>query len=226
MFSIVVPIYNEEKNIENLINEILNSLKNYSNYEIILVNDCSIDGSLEKINTLNKKKIVIINNPKNLGQSFSIHKGVQSACFETIVTIDGDGQNNPRDIPVLLKLFNSDKKISMVGGIRKKRKDNFIKIISSKIANLVRSTILNDDCVDTGCSLKVFKRDIFLQFPYFDGIHRFLPALFKGYGYKTFFIKVDHRQRKYGSSKYGTINRLFKGIYDMIKVMNIIKNKK
>ena len=113
----------------------------------------------------------------------------------------------------------------MVGGIRKKRQDSFIKILSSKIANYIRSKILNDNCKDTGCSLKVFSKNIFLEFPYFDGIHRFLPALFKGYGHKTDFINVNHRVRKYGKSKYGTIDRLFRGIRDIIKVKNIINKQ-
>ena len=103
--------------------------------------------------------------------------------------------------------------------------DSFIKVISSKIANGIRSKILNDNCRDTGCSLKVFDKQIFLSFPFFDGMHRFLPALFKGYGYKTMFIDVNHRKRKFGVSKYGTMNRLFKGIRDIIKVRKILKFK-
>ena len=114
----------------------------------------------------------------------------------------------------------------MVGGIRNKRIDNFTKIISSKIANSIRKFILNDDCIDTGCGLKVFDKKVFLTLPFFDGIHRFLPALFSGYGYKTYFINVNHRKRKYGISKYGTMKRLFKGIKDLIKVNNILKNIK
>ena len=121
-------------------------------------------------------------------------------------------------------ILNND--IQLVGGIRINRQDNTIKIISSKIANYIRKMILKDNCKDTGCSLKVFNKKIFLTFPYFDGIHRFLPALFIGFGYKTFFIDVNHRKRKYGVSKYGTINRLFKGIRDLYKVKKIIKNNK
>ena len=133
---------------------------------------------------------------------------------------------NPIDIPILLEKYLSHHNTFLVGGIRTKRKDSLIKIISSKIANKIRSLILKDDCIDTGCSLKVFDRDIFLSFPFFDGIHRFLPALFKGYGYKTMYVAVDHRERKFGISKYGTINRLIRGIIDIIKVLNIIKNHK
>ena len=136
--------------------------------------------------------------------------------------MDGDGQNNPKDINKLIKLYFSDLNLSLVGGIRKKRRDTFVKIYSSKIANFVRSKILNDDCIDTGCSLKIFKKDVFLTFPFFNGIHRFLPALFKGYGKKTFFVDVDHRPRNIGISKYGTFDRLFKGVIDIFRVLIIL----
>lgn len=227
MFSIVIPIYNEEKNIFNLFFEIKNSLKNFKDYEIIYVNDFSQDKSLIVLDDLVKKNnnIKILNNKKNKGQSYSIYRGVQEANFDIIVTIDGDGQNNPKDISRLVKLYFSHKQISLVGGLRKKRKDSLIKIVSSKIANYIRAKILNDECTDTGCSLKVFEKRVFLNFPYFDGMHRFLPALFKGYGCNTKFIEVDHRHRKHGISKYGTLDRLYKGIFDMIRVKKILNNK-
>ena len=165
--------------------------------------------------------IKLITHEKNLGQSQSIVSGIMHSSHNTIVTIDGDGQNSCFDIPSLLNIyFSSD--VSLVGGIRKKRMDNIIKILSSKIANTIRSFILNDNCTDTGCSLKVFNKDIFMIFPYFNGIHRFLPALYKGYGHKTCFVPVDHRARLGGVSKYGTFNRLFKGIYDLVRVKMII----
>ena len=225
MFSIVIPLYNESENISLLVKEIENTLKRYNNYEIILINDASIDDTQVIINKLKiNKNIKILKNSFNKGQSYSIYKGIKNSSNKIIVTLDGDGQNDPKDIPKLLELFLSNENVEMIGGIRQKRKDNIIKIISSKLANYVRSKILNDDCLDTGCSLKVFSRNIFLKFPYFDGIHRFLPALFKGYGHKTMFINVNHRERKYGFSKYGTMNRLFKGIRDIIKVIKIINN--
>ena len=129
----------------------------------------------------------IINNQLNLGQSYSILSGIKQSKYNIIVTLDGDGQNNPYDIPKLLEFYNKSNDVYLVGGIRSKRKDNLIKIISSRIANYVRSKFLEDGCTDTGCSLKVFDKNIFLQFEYFNGIHRFLPALFNGFGYKTFF---------------------------------------
>ena len=225
-FSIIIPIYNEEKNILLLLKEIQNSLLKYK-YEIIIIDDASTDNSVYEINKLQKiYNIVLLINKINKGQSFSLHRGILKSQSDVIVTLDGDGQNNPEDIPLLVEKYISDDQLFLVGGIRFERKDSFIKIISSRIANSVRSKILKDDCIDTGCSLKIFDKKIFVNFPYFDGIHRFLPALFKGYGKKTIFINVDHRQRMHGYSKYGTFLRLYRGIKDLIKVAKIIKKFK
>ena len=227
--SIVIPIYNEERNIRKLFDEIkLNifDLKQY-NFEIIFVNDCSTDNSLIVLNDISKENEIlkILNNKKNLGQSMSIHNGITQSKYENIITIDGDGQNNPRDLKRIIEIYLNNN-VDLVCGIRKKRKDSIIKIFSSKIANSIRSYFLDDNCVDTGCSLKMFKKKIFLSFPFFNGIHRFIPSLFNGYNKKIMYLDVDHRQRKYGVSKYGTLNRLFKGVADMIRVFFIIRKYK
>jgi len=225
-FSIVVPVYNEAKNIIQLINEIYEQDFKKYNFEVIFIDDKSEDNTTNLLRSVNKKNFKFIINNKNYGQSYSILKGIQLAKYITIVTLDGDGQNDPSDISKLLNYFFERNDVQLVGGIRKKRKDNLIKIISSKIANYIRSRLLNDNCSDTGCSLKIFNKEIFLKFPFFNGIHRFLPAMFSGYGYKTAFLNVKHRERKFGLSKYGTIDRLFKGIMDIIKVKKILKNIK
>ncbi len=227
--SIVIPIFNESENITSLVSEIELAMKKTSySYELILVNDASTDDTRDVLSKIYKKhnfNIKILNNLKNIGQSFSIIKGIKSSKSQTIVTLDGDGQNNPNDIPKLIQEYNKDKDLVLVGGIRLNRKDNFLKKISSKIANKIRMLILKDNCEDTGCSLKIFDKNIFLQFPEFNSIHRFIPALFSGYNKKTKFIPVDHRKRIYGKSNYGTLKRLFQGINDIIKVRNIIKYK-
>ncbi|MDC1054682.1 glycosyltransferase, partial [Alphaproteobacteria bacterium] len=196
----------------------------YSEYEIVIVDDASFDNSVSILENSHFENLTILKNKKNYGQSYSLRKGVKSSKYNLIVTLDGDMQNNPYDIPKLLKIYENEQ-IKLVGGIRSSRKDSLIKIISSYLANYIRNYILKDDCKDTGCSLKVFDRDIFLQFPYFDGLHRFLPALFKGYGHKTSFIDVDHRKRYMGNSNYGTISRLFWGIRDIFKVLKILSSK-
>ena len=222
-FSVVIPVYNESTNILNLCNELTEVLKNID-HEIIIIDDCSTDDTHYKLKKINNDIIKIITNKKNRGQSFSIFTGIKVALNETIVTIDGDGQNDPKDILKLASCYFENEKISLVGGVRIKRKDTKLKIISSIIANKVRSFILKDQCPDTGCGLKIFEKKVTLKFPFFDGIHRFLPALFTGVNAQTKFIYVNHRPRIYGISKYNTFGRLIRGIIDIFKVKNIIKN--
>ena len=229
-FSIIIPLFNEEDSINSLLIDLTNSLSFFSSYqyEIIIVDDGSHDNSKLIIDKFIEKNDIIIRYLKlniNSGQSVAILNGINISIYNIIVTIDADGQNNPADIPRLLDIYNNND-YSLVGGLRLKRKDNFKKIISSKIANKIRKMILNDDCDDTGCSLKVFDKNIFLKLPFFNGIHRFLPALFKASGCKLFFIQVDHRRRVYGVSKYGTVDRLFKGIKDLFIVLKFIKKIK
>ena len=224
-FSIVVPFFNEYENIINIHTEIESVIKFIKNidFEIIFVDDASNDGSFEIFKKLEKDyKIKLITNKSNLGQSKSIFLGIKKSSFDNIITLDGDGQNDPNDIPKLIE-FYQNKNCDLLGGIRKKRKDSILKIISSIVANSIRSAILKDNCKCTGCSLKIFKKNIFLKFPFFNGMHRFLPALFNGYGYETFFIDVNHRRRKYGTSKYDTFFRLIYGIRDIMRVSKIIR---
>lgn len=228
-FSIVIPMYNEEKNVFKLIEEIISNLANFKNlYEIVVIDDGSTDKTLfflQEIQSQYNEIIRIKSNKMNQGQSFSLRKGILEASYNTIVTIDGDCQNNPVDIIKLIDMYFLEKKYHLIGGIRANRKDSYVKKISSKIANKVRKLYLRDNCIDTGCSLKVFDKEVFKLFPFFDGIHRFLPALFSGYGKKTFFLPVDHRPRVYGYSKYKTLGRLYQGIFDMIRVKKIINTK-
>tara|TARA_Y200000002_G_C22524945_1_gene597216 strand:- start:26 stop:733 length:708 start_codon:yes stop_codon:yes gene_type:complete len=226
--SLIIPVYNEEKNILNLFMEISNlKLDKYLN-KIIIINDGSNDNSFLEINKIVKKynNVNLLNNKFNKGQSYSIWKGINFSDDKNIILIDADGQNDPKDIFKIAKLYFENHKIKLVGGIRKQRKDNYIKRISSKIANFIRKIILKDNCDDTGCSLKIFERDIFLQYPFFDGIHRFIPALFLRSGNQTYFTEVHHRKRVNGFSKYGTFSRLINGIRDLIKVVIIIQTFK
>lgn len=224
--SVVIPVFNEDGNLNKLLEEVISAMKSFTKYEIIFINDGSTDKSLKILQQFSiKKNIKVISNKKNMGQSYSLYTGIKNSNFLNIVTLDADLQNNPSDIVKLSKLYFSNN-FSLVGGIRKKRIDKISKIVSSKIANYVRMKILNDHCKDTGCSLKIFNKEAFLSFPYFDGIHRFLPAFFSGYGFKTYYVDVDHRHRYSGYSKYDNFKRLFQGIRDLYKVYKILKKRK
>jgi len=225
-FSIVIPIFNEQDNIRVLINEIKNKLIQFNDeYEIIIVDDGSTDSTVKILETEVNNKLVLLKNKINFGQSYSLKKGIENSKSDIIVTIDGDLQNNPKDIPRMIDAYYS-KNLKLLGGIRKKRQDIITKKIASYLANSIRKKILNDDCDDTGCGLKVFDKKVFLNLPFFNGIHRFLPALFKASNLNISYIEVDHRKRYMGYSKYGNFKRFLWGIRDIIKVMKIIKRIK
>ncbi len=225
-FTLIIPLYNEEANIQLLFKELLNVKVEDFATNIIFVNDGSTDNTLpilKKI-TKNYSKVIILNNKKNFGQSYSIYNAIKIAKTKYIITLDGDLQNDPNDILKLIEKITVN--VSLVAGIRKKRKDNFIKIFSSKIANIVRNFILQDGCIDTGCSLKIFDKEVFLSYKFFNGMHRFIPALFKAKNKNIIYIDVNHRHRLKGVSKYGTFDRLTAGIRDLIKVYLIIRKVK
>ena len=224
-FSIVIPVFNEAQNIEKLINEVSFNLKN-CDYQLIIVNDGSIDNTLDIIKKIKCNNIELINFEKNYGQSYSIYNGIKHSKNNIIVTLDGDLQNDPSDIRKLLEIYTNNDEIKLISGIRKNRKDTFLKIVSSKIANFIRSLLLKDNCPDTGCSLKVFDRSIFLKIIYFNGIHRFIPTFFENMGFKALYVNVNHRKRIAGISNYGTIDRLIRGIIDLYKVKKILSNMK
>ena len=164
----------------------------------------------------------MVTHRKACGQSTAVRTGVKSARAPVIATLDGDGQNDPADIPALLEALAGaapDTRLRMVAGYRKRRRDTWIKRISSRVANAVRSRLLGDATPDTGCGLKVFYRDTFLELPYFDHMHRFLPALVQRAGWEVTSVEVNHRHRERGSSKYGTLDRLVAGIDDLLGVM-------
>lgn len=219
--SIVIPAYNEADNIGPLIGEIVQLNLEYP-YEIVVVDDASSDETFA--NALKMKadvqELKIIQHKRTSGQSASVATGIEYATGELIATMDGDGQNNPADIPKMVEALIQSKnsKLWMVAGYRKKRDDSSWRIISSKVANSVRSFLLHDQTPDTGCGLKVFYRSAFLKLPFFDHMHRFLPALIQMRGGEVISLEVTHRARMRGVSKYGTLDRLWVGIVDIVGV--------
>ncbi len=230
--SIVVPVYNEADNIKALIAEIVTAMSQAEAYEIIYVDDGSNDDTaavlqqaLQNINVLR-----VIRHQRSCGQSTAIYTGVKAANYPVIATLDGDGQNDPADISLLYKLLmqqrTSHSNLWMVAGWRDKRHDSAWRLFSSKLANAVRSGLLGDNTPDTGCGLKVFLRDEFLRLPYFDHMHRFLPALILRAGGQVISEPVNHRTREHGYSKYGTLDRLWVGIVDILGVIWLQKRAK
>ncbi len=216
--SVVVPVRNEAGNVEGLIGEINTALKHIK-HEIIYVDDGSTDNTYSQLKSLQTQfnQLKIVRHVRSCGQSTAVRTGVKAAQYDWVATLDGDGQNDPADIPRLMAAITED--IELAGGNRRaSRRDTWIKRISSVIANTVRSKMLNDDTPDTGCGLKLFKREAFLDLPYFDHMHRFLPALIKRRGGKIVSVPVAHRNREHGKSNYGTIDRLLVGIVDLFGV--------
>ena len=220
--SVVIPVCNEEESIGILIEEITQALAQKYQHEIIVVDDGSTDKTLEVLLKIKKDlpTLRVIKHLQNSGQSTAVRTGVQHAKSAWIATLDGDGQNDPADIPNLyneLANQNLDPWL-VVAGYRKKRKDTWLKRISSKYANSIRDRLLRDGTPDTGCGLKVFARDSFLALPYFDHMHRYIPALFQRQGGRVVSVEVNHRHRMQGTSKYGFHNRLWVGIVDILGV--------
>lgn len=220
--SVVIPVCNEHENIRPLGLEIATVLANSIHYEIIYVDDGSTDATAARVRDLHREvpQVRLIRHAKRCGQSAAICTGVRAARGDWIVTLDGDGQNDPADIPALLTALKSDRsgELRMIIGNRVSRQDHWLRRISSRVANGIRARLLNDGTPDTGCGIKLFHRETFLQVPSFRHMHRFLPALFQREGTKVLSIAVHHRPRTRGTSKYGIHNRLWVGIVDLLAV--------
>jgi dolichol-phosphate mannosyltransferase len=227
--SIVVPVRNEAENVRPLIAEIASSLDGRWNYEIICVNDGSTDATAERLAEIMKQRgnLRQIRHATSCGQSAAVRSGVRAARGAIIATLDGDGQNNPVFLPELIAAIqNGGDRIGLAAGQRVGRQDTGFKKIQSRIANALRSAILRDGTRDTGCGLKAFRREVFLMMPYFDGLHRFLPALVRREGYEIAYVEVIDRPRYSGLSNYGFFDRLWIGIMDVAGVWWLLRRKK
>ena len=227
--SIVVPVRNEAENVSPLIAEIAAALDARWKYEIIYVNDGSTDSTADRLAAVMRQRgnLRQIRHATSSGQSAAVRSGVRAARGAIVATLDGDGQDNPAFLPdLILAIENGGERVGLVAGQRVGRKDTGFKKIQSRVANGVRNAILRDGTRDTGCGLKAFRREVFLMMPYFDGLHRFLPALMRREGYEIAYVDVIDRPRHSGVSNYGFFDRLWIGIMDLAGVWWLIRRKK
>jgi dolichol-phosphate mannosyltransferase len=230
IISIVVPVRNESENVLPLVEEIHTALEGGPAFELVYVDDGSIDDTAAKLEQARARfpALRVVTHVESCGQSAAIRSGVEAAEGTWIVTLDGDGQNDPADIPALVEIALKDGAVAksalhLVAGIRRQRRDSWLKRVSSRVANAVRQALLHDGVTDTGCGLKVFRRDAFLLLPYFDHMHRFLPALIIRGGGGIRCVDVNHRPRLRGVSNYGLFDRLWVGISDLLGVAWLLR---
>jgi len=226
--SIVVPVRNEADNVAPLIDEITAALDGRWVYEIIYVNDGSTDATGERLAAIMKQRDNLrqLRHAKSGGQSAAVRSGVRAARGAIVATLDGDGQNNPAFLPDLIAAVEKGANVGLAAGLRVGRKDTGFKKFQSRVANKVRNAILQDGTRDTGCGLKAFRREVFLMMPYFDGLHRFLPALMRREGFDIAYVDVIDRPRHSGVSNYGFFDRLWIGIMDLAGVWWLIRRKR
>ncbi|MBI1207819.1 MAG: glycosyltransferase [Azospirillum sp.] len=217
--SVVIPVFNEADNVLPLLDEILEGLAGLGRLEVIFVDDCSDDDTVLRLSERLGGGVRLLRHDRRSGQSAAVRTGVRAAKAGWVATLDGDGQNDPADIRRLIEAAEADAEHPvMVGGLRLTRRAGWSKRFASVFANGLRSALLRDGCVDTGCGIKLFRRDVFLELPFFGALHRFLPALFRAYGHRVIYLPVNDRPRLRGQSKYGNLRRALIGILDLLGV--------
>lgn len=227
--SVVVPVFNERDNIAPLVGEIVAALRDRWDFEIIYVDDQSRDDSVEVLSALKTStpELRVVRHLSQSGQSTAVRNGVKAARGSWIATLDGDGQNDPADIPKLIaERDRSPASTKLFAGWRVHRQDSASKRYASRFANALRSRLLRDETPDTGCGIKLFEREAFLDLPYFDHMHRYLPALMQRAGWQVKSVEVNHRQRVAGVSKYNNLNRAWVGLADLRGVAWLIRRGK
>lgn len=217
--SVVVPVKDEAGNAAPLAREIADVMAAEAT-EIIFVDDGSADSTAAELLALKEAlpNLRVIRHGRNAGQSRAIRTGVQAASGSIVATLDGDGQNDPADLPRLIAALRADERLGMVSGVRAKRKDTLSRRLASGIANGFRRRVLHDTAIDSGCGIKAFRREAYLALPYFDHQHRFMTTLMLREGYEVGFAEVNHRPRVHGRSKYTNLQRMFAGLSDVLGV--------
>jgi len=226
--SVIVPARNEAGNIAPLVEEIVRALAAHRPFEIIYVDDGSTDATETELRSLMNGRDFLrqIRHAESCGQSAAVRSGVAAARAPVVATLDGDGQNDPAFLPTLIEALERDSGIGLVAGQRVGRRASAFKRLQSRIANMVRMAVLRDGTRDTGCGLKAMRREVFLALPYFDGLHRFLPALVRRDGYRIGYVDVVDRARLHGVSNYGLWDRLWVGMLDIAGVWWLIRRRK
>ncbi|MEL6476881.1 MAG: glycosyltransferase family 2 protein [Pseudomonadota bacterium] len=227
-FTVVAPMLNEAENVESMAREIAAACAEIGPFEAIFVNDGSTDATAERIAHLRAEFPWLreVRHARPSGQSCAVRSGVIAAAAPIVCTIDGDGQNPPAEIPKLVAPLLEGRPLGLVAGQRVDRQDTASKKFASRFANGLRAAILRDDTRDTGCGLKAFPRDVFLSLPFFDHIHRYLPALVRREGLEIALVDVAHRAREAGRSKYTNIGRALSGVQDLLGVWWLLRRRK
>lgn len=216
--TVVVPVFNEVDNVAPLVEEIAGALTCIDGgFEIVVVDDASTDGTRESLLALAHPALRVLLHRINCGQSAAVASGIRAARGQWVATLDGDGQNDPADLPDMLERA-MDENVHCVTGVRRRRQDNAVRRLSSRVANRFRDWITGDRVTDSGCGVRVVRRDALVEVPVFNGMHRFLPTLLRAQGFSVAEHLVNHRERRTGVSKYGVGNRLWRGIRDCFGV--------
>lgn len=224
--SIVIPIYNEVENILPQVSEILHALRKFDRgFEILMVNDGSTDGSLKMMQQMHREYPDVVHYlsfGENRGQTAAFIAGFRAVRGRYVATLDGDMQNDPADLPEMLAELEK-RGVDMVNGVRQKRRDSWLRKVSSRIGNGFRNRLTREQVSDVGCSIRIMKRECLEEIPAFNGLHRFFPTLVRMKGFSITEIPVNHRERVRGTSKYGVLNRMFVGIHDTLAVRWMLK---